>query len=105
MTGDTWKLILNEIAKISNNANRTVNPPATMREIDHLETSLGVSLPGGFKEYLLTFNGQRIEDDKLDPVPLVGFIWNRKWIPFSVFAGSQRLVIDLDPGVNTAEEA
>lgn len=38
-----------------------------------------------------------VNENKIKPV-----IWSSKWIPFTDFEGSPRLVIDLDPGKNGA---
>ncbi|QSW88018.1 SMI1/KNR4 family protein [Flavobacterium endoglycinae] len=36
-----------------------------------------------------------VKENRIKPV-----IWNRKWIPFTDYEGSQKIVIDLDPGKN-----
>lgn len=47
-----WKGILNQVQEISLPIFQTVNPPASLGEIDYLENMLGQSLPDDFKSYL-----------------------------------------------------
>ncbi len=123
-------VILKSISKISNPISKTVNPPATTKEIDDLETMLGVALPPAFKDYLLVLNGQKYENLPLlgynyflsindiiktwsmmnelfedeDPIDWVvedkikPLYWSEKWIPFTDFEASKRLILDFNPG-------
>lgn len=131
MAKDVWDHILQQIQTISQPIYTTVNPPATEEEITLLERTLNVKLPGHFRSYLSTWNGQQeqvpfigynsflsipdiietwsmmnelfedeeeadgVDEDRIKPL-----IWSKKWIPFTDFEASSRLILDLDPGKN-----
>lgn len=58
MSSYIWKQILHEVEKSLDDTQSCINPPASNSQIYLLEQTLNCSLPGTFKEYLLTFNGQ-----------------------------------------------
>lgn len=56
---NSWTQIKEILSRISNNIGNSFNKPASNDEIVLLETVLKQTLPDSFKDYLLTFNGQR----------------------------------------------
>ncbi|MBB6502150.1 SMI1/KNR4 family protein [Pedobacter cryoconitis] len=67
---NSWTEIKNQLEKISSTVADSFNKPAGDEEIALLEMHLKQSLPGFFKEYLKTFNGQLHNEFKL---PFVGY--------------------------------
>lgn len=72
MANDVWDNILKHIQTISQPIYATVNPPATEKEINFLERTLNVQLPGHFRNYLSTWNGQQ------EQVPFIGYNSKRR---------------------------
>jgi cell wall assembly regulator SMI1 len=65
-----WKLISEEIQRISPKTYKTFNPPVKTKQIESFEKQLNVQLPREFQSYLQVFNGQTKRGEEY---PLVGY--------------------------------
>ncbi len=67
---EIWKLISEEIKRISPKTYKTLNTPVDVKQVETLEKQLSIQLPLAFTSYLQTFNGQTTKGEDF---PLVGY--------------------------------